>query len=90
VIASVAAAFLLPLTEGSTSTASRARRPTALVMVALTTRSVRAGPSPPPERVGVAVLGAVYPGLLLGTVVRATPRFPTDSPGSSFRSPSPG
>src|SRR5205823_4383510 len=72
VVASMVAAFLLPLTEGLEVHGFTARGIlTALVMVALTDallfepelRRV-------PQRVGLAVLGAVYPGLLLGAVVR--------------------
>jgi phosphatidate cytidylyltransferase len=72
VIASVAAAFLLPLTEGLDVHGFTARGVlTALVMVALTDALLFEPDLPrAPQRVGLAVLGAVYPGLLLGTVVR--------------------
>jgi phosphatidate cytidylyltransferase len=72
VIASVAAAFLLPLTEGLDVHGFTARGIlTALVMVALTDALLFEPDLPrAPQRVGLAVLGAVYPGLLLGTVVR--------------------
>src|SRR5437763_2875606 len=71
-IASVAAAFLLPLTEGLDVHGFTARGIlTALVMVALTDALLFEPELPrAPQRVGLAVLGAVYPGLLLGTVVR--------------------
>jgi len=44
------------------------------------TRSCRAGPSRAPGGWGLAVLGAVYPGLLLGTWCGYA-SFPEDSPG---------
>ena len=71
-IASVAAAFLLPLTEGLDVHGFTARGIlTALVMVALTDALLFEPELPRvPQRVGLAVLGAVYPGLLLGAVVR--------------------
>jgi len=71
-IASIAAAFLLPLTEGLEVHGFTARAiVTALVMVALTDALLFEPDLPrTPERVALAVLGAVYPGLLLGTVVR--------------------
>src|SRR2546423_1349991 len=71
-IASVAAAFLLPLTEGLDVHGFTARGIlTALVMVALTDALLFEPELPrAPQRVGLAVLGGVYPGLLLGTVVR--------------------
>ena len=71
-IASVAAAFLLPLTEGLDVHGFTARGIlTALVMVALADALLFEPDLPrAPQRVGLAVLGAVYPGLLLGTVVR--------------------
>ena len=72
VIASTAAAFLLPVTEGLEVHGFTARGILgALVMVALAdallfeTDLARA-----PQRVGVAVLGAVYPGILFAMVVR--------------------
>lgn len=71
-IASIAAAFLLPLTEGLEVHGFTARAiVAALVMVALTDALLFEPDLPrTPERVALAVLGAVYPGLLLGTVVR--------------------
>src|SRR5262245_57423678 len=71
-IASIAAAFLLPLTEGLDVHGFTARGGilTALVMVALADALLfEPELSRAPQRVGLAVLGAVYPGLLLGTVV---------------------
>src|SRR5207245_912597 len=67
-IASIAAAFLLPLTEGLEVHGFTARGIlTALVMVALTDALLFEPELPRvPQRVGLAVLGAVYPGLLLG------------------------
>jgi phosphatidate cytidylyltransferase len=72
VIASIAAAFLLPLTEGLDVRGFTARGIlTALMMVALADALLFEQDLPrAPERVSLAVLGAVYPGLLLGTVVR--------------------
>ena len=72
VIASIAAAFLLPLTEGLDIHGFTARGIlTALVMVALADALLFEQDLPrAPERVSLAVLGAVYPGLLLGAVVR--------------------
>jgi len=72
VIASIAAAFLLPLTEGLDVHGFTARGIlTALMMVALADALLFEQDLPrAPERVSLAVLGAVYPGLLLGTVVR--------------------
>jgi phosphatidate cytidylyltransferase len=71
-IASIAAAFLLPLTEGLDAHGFTARAIlTALVMVSFVDALLFEPDLPrAPQRVGVAVLGAVYPGLLLGTVVR--------------------
>src|SRR5438128_918976 len=71
-IASLAAAFLLPLTEGLDVYGFTARGIlTVLVMVALTDALLfEPDLARAPQRVGLAVLGAVYPGLLLGTVVR--------------------
>jgi phosphatidate cytidylyltransferase len=71
-LASIAAAFLLPLTEGLEVRGFTARGIlTALVMIALTDALLFEPDLPrAPQRVGLAVLGAVYPGLLLGTVVR--------------------
>ena len=71
-IASIAAAFLLPLTEGLDAHGFTARWIlTALVMVALADALLFEQDMPrAPRRVGLAVLGAVYPGLLLGTLVR--------------------
>jgi phosphatidate cytidylyltransferase len=71
-IASIAAAFLLPLTEGLDVHGFTARGLlTALVMVAFTDALLFEPDLPrAPQRVGLAVLGAVYPGLLFGTVVR--------------------
>src|SRR5712664_446765 len=70
-IASIAAAFLLPLTEGLDVHGFTARGLlTALVMVAFTDALLFEPDLPrAPLRVGLAVLGAVYPGLLFGTVV---------------------
>jgi phosphatidate cytidylyltransferase len=72
VIASTAAAFLLPITEGLEVHGFTARGILgALVMVALADALLfdpdlaRA-----PQRVGTAVLGAAYPGILLAMVVR--------------------
>jgi phosphatidate cytidylyltransferase len=71
-IASLAAAFLLPLTEGLDVYGFTTRGIlTVLVMVALTDALLfEPDLARAPQRVGLAVLGAVYPGLLLGTVVR--------------------
>ncbi|MFL5310240.1 MAG: phosphatidate cytidylyltransferase [Myxococcales bacterium] len=71
-IASVAAAFLLPLTEGLEVHGFPSRAILiALVMVSLTDALLFEPDLPrAPQRVGLAVLGAAYPGLLLGTVVR--------------------
>ncbi len=71
-IASIAAAFLLPLTEGLDAHGFTARGIlTALVMVALADALLFEQDLPrAPRRVGLAVLGAAYPGLLLGTLVR--------------------
>ena len=71
-IASIAAAFLLPLTEGLDVHGFTARGIlTALVMVALADALLfEADLTKAPRRVGLALLGAVYPGLLFGTVVR--------------------
>jgi phosphatidate cytidylyltransferase len=72
VVASTAAAFLLPVTEGLEVHGFTARGIlAALVMVALAdallfeTELGRA-----PQRVGLSVLGAAYPGILLAMVVR--------------------
>ena len=72
-LASIAAAFLLPLTEGldvrGLFTAGGIL--TALVMIALADALLFETDLPrAPQRVGLAVLGAAYPGLLLATVVR--------------------
>src|SRR5215470_9318558 len=71
-LASIAAAFLLPLTEGLDVHGFTARGIlTALVMVAFADALLFEPDLPrAPQRVALAVLGAVYPGLLLGTVVR--------------------
>jgi phosphatidate cytidylyltransferase len=71
-IASIAAAFLLPLTEGLEVHGFTARAiVTALVMVALADALLfEPDLARAPERVAFAVLGAVYPGLLLGAAVR--------------------
>src|SRR5207248_9489890 len=71
-IASIAAAFLLPLTEGLDVHGFTARGIlAALVMVALADAVLfESDLARAPQRVGLAVLGAAYPGLLLGTVVR--------------------
>jgi phosphatidate cytidylyltransferase len=71
-LASIAAAFLLPLTEGLEVRGFTARGIlTALVMIALADALLFEPDLPrAPQRVGLAVLGAAYPGLLLGTVVR--------------------
>jgi phosphatidate cytidylyltransferase len=72
VVASTVAAFLLPVTEGLEVHGFTARGIlAALVMIALAdallfeTDLARA-----PQRVGLAVLGAAYPGILLAMVVR--------------------
>src|SRR5207302_11055795 len=71
-IASVAAAFLLPLTEGLDVHGFTARGILgALVMVALTDALLfEPELARTPQRVGIAVLGAVYPGILMAMVVR--------------------
>jgi phosphatidate cytidylyltransferase len=70
-VASIAAAFLLPLTEGLVHGFTARAIITALVMVALADALLFDLDLPrAPERVALAVLGAVYPGLLLGAVVR--------------------
>jgi phosphatidate cytidylyltransferase len=72
VLASIAAAFLLPLTEGLDVHGFTARGIlTALVMVAMVDALLFEEQIPrAPQRVSLAVLGAAYPGLLLGAVVR--------------------
>jgi phosphatidate cytidylyltransferase len=72
VIASTAAAFLLPLTEGLEVHGFTARGILgALVMVALTDALLfEPDLARTPQRVGMAVLGAAYPGILLAMVVR--------------------
>jgi phosphatidate cytidylyltransferase len=70
-IASVAAAFLLPLTDGLVHGFTARAILAALVMVALADALLFEPELPrAPQRVGLAVLGAAYPGLLLATVVQ--------------------
>jgi phosphatidate cytidylyltransferase len=72
VIASTAAAFLLPITEGLEVHGFTARAIlAALVMVALTDALLfEPEISRAPQRIGVAILGAAYPGVLLSMAVR--------------------
>src|SRR5437763_2781445 len=72
VVASTAAAFLLPVTEGLEVHGFTARAIlAALVMVALADALLfEADLARTPQRVGLAVLGAAYPGILLAMVVR--------------------
>jgi phosphatidate cytidylyltransferase len=72
VLASTTAAFLLPVTEGLEVHGFTARGiVAALVMVALTDALLfEPDLSRTPQRVGVAVLGAAYPGILMAMLVR--------------------
>jgi len=72
VIASTVAAFLLPITEGLEVHGFTARGIVgALVMVALADALLfEPELARTPQRVGIAVLGAVYPGILMAMVVR--------------------
>jgi phosphatidate cytidylyltransferase len=72
VVASTAAAFLLPVTEGLEVHGFTARAIlAALVMVALADALLfEADLARTPQRVGLAVLGAAYPGILLAMLVR--------------------
>jgi phosphatidate cytidylyltransferase len=70
-IASVAAAFLLPLAEGVDTPGLSAQGVLAFLIIVAFADALLFEPelTRAPQRVGLALLGAAYPGLLLATVV---------------------
>ena len=71
VIASVGAAFLLPLTEGVEIPGFTTKAILSVLVVVAFADALLFDPEPSraPQRVGLAVLGAVYPGVLMSALV---------------------